>query len=116
MTYRFKPLPELYWGVVIAAALVLLQGLVTLDPERITDWRTWAIALGGGMVRAAAGAAIDYLRRSASPEPTLADRILALSPSDRAALRLEIEHRNTLLPAPPPPPPGSDPNVDTGWH
>jgi hypothetical protein len=64
MTYRFLPLQELYWGVVIAAALVLLQGLVTLDPEAIKDWQTWAIALGGAAIRAAAGAAIDYLRRS----------------------------------------------------
>ena len=47
MTYRFKPLPELYWGVTIAASLVLLQALFTLDPAMISDWRTYAIALGG---------------------------------------------------------------------
>lgn len=95
MTYRFKPLPELYWGVVIAAGLVLLQGLVTLDPATVADWRTWAVALGGAAIRAASGAAIDYLRRSmsAEPEPTLADRILALPEYELAALRIELERR-----------------------
>lgn len=69
MTYRFRPLPELYWGVVVAASLVLLQALLTLEPEQVTDWRVWAVALGGGVVRAAAGAALDYLRRSAAEAP-----------------------------------------------
>jgi hypothetical protein len=64
MRYRFQPLEELCWGVVIAAGLVLLQGLVTLDPATVTDWQTWIVALGGAAIRAAAGAAIDYLRRS----------------------------------------------------
>lgn len=68
MKYRFKPLDELYWGVIIAAGLVLLQGLVTLDPEAVTDWQTWAVALGGGAIRAASGAAIDYIRRSMMAE------------------------------------------------
>lgn len=99
MKYRFKPLPELYWGVVIAASLVLLQALVTLDPETITDVRTWAIALGGGAVRAAAGAALDYLRRSMTqePEPTLADQILAMPKEERIALVVEIERRHFEL-------------------
>lgn len=91
MTYRFKPLPELGWGVAIAAGLVILQALVTLDPETVADWRTWAIALGGAAIRAAAGAAIDYLRRSSQPEPTLVEQILALSPADRDALTDELE-------------------------
>lgn len=114
MRYRFKPLPELYWGVAIAAGLVLLQGLVTLDPEAIKDWRTWAIALGGGAIRAAAGAAIDYIRRSmtAEPDPTLADEILALPESDLAVLRAELEYRRNLPPPPPPPPVWSDPHRD----
>ncbi len=74
MTYRFKPFAELYWGVAIAMSLVLLQALLTLDPEKIVDWRVWAVALGGAAVRAGAGAALDYIRRSMTgePEPTLA--------------------------------------------
>lgn len=95
MTYRFKPFAELYWGVAIAAGLVLLQGLVTLDPEAVTDWQVWAVALGGGAIRAAAGAALDYIRRSmiSEPEPTLADQILDLPRSEREALRIELERR-----------------------
>lgn len=98
MRYRFKPLPELYWGVTIAAALVLLQALFTLEPEKVTDWRGWAIALGGAMLRPAAGAAIDWIRRSMTeePEPTLVDQILALAPSDRIALVNEIERRRRI--------------------
>ncbi len=98
MKYTFKPLPELYWGVVTAASIVLLTALVTLDPETVTDWRGWAIALGGGAVRAAAGAGLDYLRRSvtAEPEPDLIDQIEALSLSDRAALADQLERRAEL--------------------
>lgn len=69
MRYRFQPLPELYWGVVVAASLVLLQALFTLQPEAVTDWQTWAVALLGGALRAAAGAGLDYLRRSMTQEP-----------------------------------------------
>lgn len=95
MTYRFKPLPELYWGVLTAMSLVLLQALFTLDPTTVTDWKTWAVALGGGALRAGAGAALDYLRRSMTtePEPTLADQVLALSHEDRLALIAEVEQR-----------------------
>lgn len=102
MSYRFKPLPELYWGVTIAISLVLLQALLTLDPATIADWRVWAVALGGAAVRAGAGSALDYIRRSvtAETEPTLADEIMALSDTDLALLRVELERRRGLVPAP----------------
>jgi hypothetical protein len=67
MTYHFKPLPELGWGVAVAVSLVVLHALVTLDPASVMDWRVWAIAVGGAAVRAGAGAAIDYLTRSSVP-------------------------------------------------
>jgi hypothetical protein len=103
MTYKFRPLPELGWGVAIAAGLVILQALVTLDPEKIADWRTWAVALGGAAIRAAAGAAIDWIRRSMAdePEPTLADQIKAMSASDRQDLLAEIDPYLSKLPPPP---------------
>lgn len=112
MTYRFKPLPELYWGVVIAASTVLLMELVGLNPDAISDWRGWAVALAAGTVRAAAGAALDYIRRSmaADPEPTLADQILALSPAERASLGDEVASRGAH--PPPAPPAWSDPHRD----
>jgi hypothetical protein len=64
VTYRFKPWQELFWGVLVAGAVVLLLELVGIKPEAVTDWKSWAVALGGGMVRAMAGAALDYIRRS----------------------------------------------------
>lgn len=64
MTYKFRPWQELFWGVMVAGAVVLLLELVGLQPEAVSDWRTWAVALGGGMIRAMAGAALDYIRRS----------------------------------------------------
>lgn len=64
MNYRFLPWSELYWGVLVAASLVLLQALLTLKPEEVVDWRVWLVAVGGATVRAGAGAAIDYIRRS----------------------------------------------------
>ena len=62
MTYDTKPLQELVWGGVVAGLTFTLTVLVTFDPETITDWRAWAIALGAGVVRAVAGALI--------PQPT----------------------------------------------
>lgn len=96
MKYRFKPLEELYWGVVTAASIVLLQALFTLQPEAVSDWQTWAVALGGATVRAAAGAALDWLRRSAvdqdDPLPTAAE----LPPLSDADIE-RLAHRVTGL-------------------
>lgn len=104
MKYRFKPLQELYWAVLVAGATVLLLELAGLNPDAITDWRGWAVALGAGMVRAMAAAAIDYLRRSLTDseeeeEVSLADEILSLSIDERTALLEELERRQ---PVPPP--------------
>jgi hypothetical protein len=93
--YQFKPLPELYWGVVTAFSVVILTALFTLQPEAVTDWRAWGIALGGGAVRAAAGAGLDYLRRSMTEEPEPAPS-LPLPAVDTAlvtALADELERR-----------------------
>lgn len=78
--YTFRPLPELYFGVLVAAGTVLLLELVSLNPDGITDWRTWAVSLGVGMIRAGAGIALDYLRRSMTgdtptPEQSEIDRL-----------------------------------------
>ena len=58
MTYDFKLWEEAAWAALVAAAIQLLMVLVGFDPAAVTDWRSWAIALGAGLVRAAAGAAI----------------------------------------------------------
>ena len=98
MKYKFRPLPELYWGVLIAGVLVILQTLLTLDPTEVVDWKVWALGLAGAAVRPMAGAAIDYIRRSMmdEPEPTLADRIMELSVEERDALTEELLRRSGL--------------------
>lgn len=84
MRYKFQPLQELYWGVLTAALLVLLPALVTLEPEKITDWRVWAVALGGSTLRAAAGAGLDYVRRAITqeePEPAVPPTLASIDPA-----------------------------------
>ena len=61
-TYDFKAWQELAWAAGVAALTFGLTVLVTFDPETITDWRAWAISLGAGAIRAAAGALIPQPR------------------------------------------------------
>lgn len=101
MSYRFKALPELYWSVLTAAATVLLIELVSLDPDGITDWRRWAVALGAGVVRAAAGAALDWIRRgmadtAADPLDRLRSDLLALTPAERDRLTADLESARAI--------------------
>lgn len=41
-------------GALIAGAVGIAQALVFFDPTKVTDWRTWAVALVGAFVRPAA--------------------------------------------------------------
>lgn len=94
MRYTFRPLPELYWALVTGCGIVLFQALLTLEPERVTDWQTWAVALCGALVRAVGGAGIDYLRRSMTQEPELEpDPPPAVNTALVAALADELERR-----------------------
>lgn len=93
MTYRFKPWQELAWGVVIAVSLVVLQALFVLEPEQVTDWQVWAVAIGGAAIRAGAGAALDYLRRSMSGEPDLPAAPPMVDTALVTALADELERR-----------------------
>lgn len=114
MKYRFKALPELYWSLITSGATVLLLALVSFDPATITDWKTWAVGLGSGVLRSMAGAALDWLRRQMTdtPEPTLADQIVGMRKEDRIALILELQRRHfemeDMQVPPPPPPPAAD--------
>lgn len=102
LRYKWKPLDELVWAVVVAGATVLLLELVGLQTDQFgsaDQVRTWALALAVGAVRAMAGAALDWIRRSLSQpdaEPTLADEIMALTPAERAVLLAELEHRQRV--------------------
>ena len=61
--YDFKRAPELAWVAGVAAGVFLLQVAAEFDPATITDWRTWAVALGAGAVRAAAAGLLALVRR-----------------------------------------------------
>lgn len=63
MRYEFRKLDEAIWAVGIAVAVSVFQALVTFDPETITDYKTWAVGIVAGAVRAAAGAAIAFLTK-----------------------------------------------------
>ena len=64
MQYKFNRLAELVWAVVVAVGFFAVTVLVDFDPDAITDWKSWAISLAGGVVRAAGGAALAFLRPS----------------------------------------------------
>lgn len=64
MNYDFKFLPELGWSVLIAVSLFVLQVAFQINEE--TDWETFAISLGVGIIRSAAGAALDVILRNSN--------------------------------------------------
>ena len=61
--YEFKRWHELAWIIAVSAAVAVLTVLVEFDVAAIENWRTWALALLSGAVRAAAGAAVAVLTR-----------------------------------------------------
>lgn len=58
--YNFKRLPELGWAIFAAVAIELAQVAVTFNPETITEWGPWAIALGTALVIASGKAALTW--------------------------------------------------------
>lgn len=60
MEYTFKPKPEAIWFVLTAVLLLLMQTAATFDPATIVNWRVWAVALGGAVVRTGGGAFIEW--------------------------------------------------------
>lgn len=62
MEYDFKIVQELIWAGIVAVGITLLTVLVTFEPSEIGDWETWAVSLGGGLVRAFAAAVLAQLK------------------------------------------------------
>ncbi len=60
--YDFKRLEEMAWASLTAAAVFAVQVLTSFDPDTVTDWKTWAVSLGAGAVRAAAAAVLARIR------------------------------------------------------
>lgn len=61
MNYNFKFWEEAAWAAAITALVFGLTAIV--DSAGVTDWKAWAIAVGGGAGRAAAGAILARLTR-----------------------------------------------------
>jgi len=53
--YDFKHVQEAGWFAFVAVAVVVLEALIQFNPDTITDYQAWGIAIGAGAVRAAAG-------------------------------------------------------------
>lgn len=63
--YDFKFWAEAGWAALITALIFALTAIV--DSASVTDWKAWVIAVGGGAVRAAAGAFLARLTRPTLP-------------------------------------------------
>lgn len=50
--YVWKHRPELYFGILGGVLTFAVDLAVHFSPETITDWRTFAVASAGGLVRA----------------------------------------------------------------
>lgn len=59
MPYEFKK-AELWWFVFVAMVVVVLEAVVTLDPEAAIDWAVWLKAVAIGSVRAGAAALLAF--------------------------------------------------------
>jgi hypothetical protein len=62
--YTFKRLPELGWAIFVAVATVVATELLTFNESTLSDPKAWGIAVFAACVRAAAGAAIAFLKPS----------------------------------------------------
>jgi hypothetical protein len=63
-TYDFKKWHELGWAVFVAVATVVLTELVTFNESTLADPQAWGAALLAASLRAAAGAALAFLKPS----------------------------------------------------
>ena len=63
--YDFKWRSELIFALWTAALTAGFQILTTVDPEQITDWKTWAIAALAAIARAVGAAGLNFMVRLA---------------------------------------------------
>lgn len=40
-------------GLLVTASVPIVEAAVRFDPDRITDWRSWAVGIAAGCVRQA---------------------------------------------------------------
>lgn len=56
--YEFKAFQEIGWAVAVGGGIFIFEVLSQFEPEVISDWETWAVSVGGGLVRAAFAAGL----------------------------------------------------------
>lgn len=64
--YILKIREELTWALITAVSVYILEVLVRFDPNTITDWRAWGIALFAGVMRAGAAALLLAIGKAAT--------------------------------------------------
>lgn len=57
-----KKLSAVVW-VLTAAAVPVLEALVTFEPTEVADWRLWGLGLGAAAVRSVSAAVLARLVR-----------------------------------------------------
>ena len=60
--YNIKWIPELGWAAAFAVATYAAQVLADFDPDTISDWQTYAVAIGAGAVRVVGATLLNKLR------------------------------------------------------
>lgn len=59
--YNIKWAQEAAWAVGVACAVYALE--IIVQTERVDDWSTYFVALGGGVLRVAAAVLLNQIRR-----------------------------------------------------
>ncbi len=62
MRYDFKTVEEVGWAMAVGGGIFIFEILSRFEPETITDRKTWAVSVGGGLVRAAFAAGLVVVR------------------------------------------------------
>ena len=62
--YQFKLVQELAFAAFGAIGIFIFQVAADFDPETVQDWQTWAVALGGGLIRAAGVALLGVMGKA----------------------------------------------------
>lgn len=60
--YEFKRAEEIGWAMAVGGGIFLFEILSKFDADVVTDWETYAVSIGGGLVRAAFAAGLVAVR------------------------------------------------------
>ena len=67
--YEIKWLAEIGWAVLIAVAVFVLTALTGI--EEVSDVRVWALGIVTGVIRVAAAAALNEIRKALPQEQSV---------------------------------------------